>query len=65
MTKLGSCGGQICLNLSGSELPGKAKGNLAIVSQAWGLWVGRAMTTVLGERSVFGAKFTVIQLKIA
>ncbi len=59
--------GQIYLNdLSGSELPGKAKGNLAIVSQAWGLWVGRAMTTVLGERSVyFGSKFTVIQVKIA
>jgi hypothetical protein len=57
--------GQICLNLSGSKLPGKAKGNLAIVSQAWGLWVERAMTTVLGERSVFGSKITVIQVKIA
>ena len=73
MTKLASFGswhaghvGQICLNLSGSELPGIAKGSLAIVSQAWGLWVGRAMTTVLGERSVyFGSKFTVIQVKIA
>jgi hypothetical protein len=40
-------------------------GSVAIFSQAWGLWVGRAVTTVLGERSVFGAKFTVIQVKIA